>query len=155
MNRSSRPRRTGAPAGSPVYDRPVTRSLEAELTATIDATRDGASFPDFEPWALRIFTHQFEQNPPYRAFCERRGVRPEAIARWEDVPPVPTAAFRRVDLTCGPPEAIFRTSGTTRAERGRHLVPHLALYRASALTAFARFVVPDGFRLACLCLVPS
>jgi len=127
------------------------RSLEAELTAAI-TTHDAL---DFETWARRIFRHQFERNAPYRAFCERRGVRPETLARWEDVPAVPAAAFRRHDLACGPPEAVFRTSGTTAPEtRGHHLVPHLALYRASALAAFERFVLPDDARLACLFLVP-
>src|SRR5207302_625090 len=100
-------------------------------------------------------THQFEQNAPYRAFCERRGVTPATVARWEDVPAVPSAAFRRVELACGPPEAVFRTSGTSGAgARGRHLVPCLALYRASALATFAPFVLPDAARLPCLCLAP-
>jgi hypothetical protein len=125
--------------------------IEGELATAIAA--GGA--PDFEAWAHRIFEHQFARNSPYRAFCERRGVTPGTVARWEDVPAVPVAAFRRADLTCGPPEAIFVTSGTTdAATRGRHLVPHLDLYRASALAAFARFVLPDDFRLSCLCLVP-
>jgi hypothetical protein len=128
---------------------------EAELAAAIEALAAGAPPPDFESWALRIFAYQFERNGPYRAFCARRGVTPATVARWEDVPPVPVAAFRRADLACGPPEAVFRTSGTTDpAARGRHLVPHLVLYRASALGAFARFVLPDDARLACLCLVP-
>jgi hypothetical protein len=131
-------------------------SLEVELTAAIEATRQGGPPPDFEPWALRVFAHQFERNAPYRAFCERRGTTPANVARWEEVPAVPTAAFRHADLTCGPPEAVFRTSGTTDATtRGRQLVPHLALYRASALAAFARFVLPDRARLPCLCLVPT
>jgi Acyl-protein synthetase, LuxE len=131
-------------------------TLEAELAAALEATRRGAQPLDFASWALRIFAHQFERNAPYRAFCARRGVSPAGVARWEDVPPVPTAAFRRVDLACGEPEAVFRTSGTTDAgARGRHLVPHLALYRASALAAFERFVLPDGFQPACLCLLPS
>jgi hypothetical protein len=131
-------------------------TLEAELAAALEATRRDAPPPDFASCALRIFAHQFERNAPYRAFCTRRGISPAGVARWEDVPPVPTAAFRRVDLTCAEPEAVFRTSGTTDAgARGRHLVPHLALYRASALAAFERFVLPDRFRLACVCLLPS
>ena len=130
-------------------------TLELELAAAIEATREGAPPPDFPSWALRVFSHQFERNAPYRAACERRGVTPATIARWEDVPPVPTAAFRHVDLACGPAEAVFRTSGTTGVDaRGRHLVPHLALYRASALATFARFVLPDAFRLPCLALLP-
>jgi len=129
-------------------------SLEAELAAVIRGTGDDA-FP-FEAWAARVFAHQFGCNAPYRAFCERRGVTPATIASWEDVPPVPTAAFRHADLTCGPPEAVFLTSGTSGGAegRGRHLVPYLDLYRASALTTFTRFLLPDGARLPALFLLP-
>ena len=139
----------------PAHERSPVR-LEAELTSTIDAWGRGAPPPDFEAWAARVFAHQYSSLPAYRAFCDRRGVTPATVVRWEDVPAVPTAAFRRADLAAGPPEAVFRTSGTTDAgARGRHLVPHLALYRAAALTTFARFVLPDGARLACLVLAPS
>jgi hypothetical protein len=130
-------------------------SLEAELAATIRAS-DGAADFRFEAWSLRVFAHQFARVAPYRAFCERRGATPETVAAWDDVPPVPAAAFRTADLSCGPPEAVFRTSGTSAGaeSRGRHLVPHLDLYRASALAAFARFVLPDGARLPALFLLP-
>src|SRR5213083_3404801 len=95
-------------------------TLEEELAAAIEAAARGVPPPDFEPWALRVFAHQFEHNAPYRAFCVRRGVTPATVARWEDVPAVPSAAFRHADLACGAPERIFRTSGTTRPlERGR------------------------------------
>jgi hypothetical protein len=132
-------------------------SLEAELAAAIEASRAGAPPPDFDAWALRVFAWQLARNEPYRAFCERRRVAPERIVRWEDVPPVPTAAFRHADLACGPAESVFRTSGTTggATARGRHLVTHLPLYRASALAAFERFVLPDGVRLPAVFLVPS
>jgi hypothetical protein len=130
-------------------------SLEAELAAVIRATGDDDAFP-FEAWAARVFAHQFARNAPYRAFCQRRGVTPATVASWQDVPPVPTAAFRHADLACGPPQAVFRTSGTGGGAeaRGRHLVPHLDLYRASALTTFARFLAPDGARLPALFLLP-
>jgi acyl-protein synthetase LuxE len=126
--------------------------FEADLEAAI---RAGDAL-DFEAWALRVFAYQFERNGPYREYCIRRGVTPATVAAWDDVPAVPGAAFRRVELTCGPPEAVFRSSGTTDpTTRTRHLVPHLALYRTAALATFARFVVPDGVRPACLFLVPS
>jgi hypothetical protein len=130
--------------------------LEADIAAAIRAWReDGPPF-DFESRALAIFRHQYERNAPYRAFCARRGVSPDAVSRWEDVPAVPAAAFRHADLACGPAEAVFRTSGTTGGAeaRGRHVVPHLDLYRAAALSAFACFVLPDGARPACLVLLP-
>jgi hypothetical protein len=130
-------------------------SLEAELAEVIRHTGDDDAFP-FEAWAARVFAHQFAHNAPYRAFCERRGVTPSTVASWEDVPPVPTAAFRHADLTTGPPEAVFRTSGTSGGAeaRGRHLVPHLDLYRTSAMAAFERFLLPDGARLPALFLLP-
>jgi hypothetical protein len=61
-----------------------------------------------------------------------------------------------VDLACGTPEIVFHTSGTSGGPqaRGRHLLPHAPLYRASALAAFERFVLPDGVRLPCLFLLP-
>jgi hypothetical protein len=129
--------------------------LEAELAAVIAAAARGDRL-DFESWALRIFAHQFERNGPYRTYCERRGISPATVAGWEDVPAVPTSAFRHVALACGPPEAVFQTSGTTggAAARGRHLVPHLELYHAAARTTFERFVLADGFRLPCLFLLP-
>ncbi len=132
-------------------------SLESELAATLAAhVGTGQPFP-FEEWALRVFAHQHAENAPYRAFCDRRGVTPATVASWEDVPAVPTAAFRRVDLVCGTPQMILRTSGTTAGweQRGRHLIPEPALYRAAALPAFARFMLPDRARLPFLLLVPS
>jgi len=131
-------------------------SLEAELAAEIHACAAGGAVPDFAAWSARIFRHQYEHNAPYRAFCDRRGVTPSTVARWQDVPAVPTAAFRWADLACGPPEAVFRTSGTSDAERrGRHLVPHLELYRASALAGFAAHLLPDEARVACVFLLPA
>ncbi|MCW5889941.1 MAG: long-chain fatty acid--CoA ligase [bacterium] len=130
-------------------------SLEAALAAAIRATAAGAAL-DFESWALRVFAHQLAHDPPYRDFCRRRGVTPATVARWQDVPAVPAAAFKRLELACGAPEATFRSSGTTQGPdaRSRHLVPHLDLYRASALTGFARAVLPDGERPHALFLLP-
>jgi hypothetical protein len=130
-------------------------SLEAELAAAIRASDHCGEFP-FEQWALRVFAQQFAHNAPYRAFCERRGATPETVRRWDEVPPVPVAAFRHADLSCGPAEGIFRTSGTTAGSelRGRHLVPCLDLYRASALVTFERFLLPDGARLPGIFLLP-
>src|SRR5947199_9462955 len=90
-------------------------TLEEELAAAIEAAGRGAPPPDFAAWALRVFAHQFEHNAPYRAFCTRRGVTPATVARWEDVPAVPSASFRQVDLAFGPPEAVFSSICTTIA----------------------------------------
>lgn len=112
---------------------------------------------DFNALALDVFTYQFHQNVPYQRFCLARNQTPETVIRWQDIPPVPTVAFKELELTCGPPEKIFFTSGTTRGQekRGRHSVPDLKLYHASALAHFATCVLPDHRRLRMLTLIPS
>ena len=112
---------------------------------------------DFNALALAVFAQQFRLNAPYQRFCVARGHTPETVTRWQDIPAVPTVVFKELDLTCGPPEKIFLTSGTTRGreKRGRHLVPDLSLYHASALSHFATCLLPDSRRLRMLTLIPS
>ena len=112
---------------------------------------------DFNALALQVFAYQFQHNSPYQRFCLTRDCTPETVTHWQDIPAVPTVAFKELDLTCGPPEKIFRTSGTTRGQekRGRHLVPDLQLYHASALAHFAACVLPDKRELPVLALIPS
>ncbi len=51
-------------------------------------------------------------------------------------------------LACAPAERVYRSSGTTAGldQRAAHHVPDVAVYRASALTGFARAVLPSGAR---------
>ena len=125
-------------------------------TQVLDFIRDPTG-QDFNALALEVFAYQFQHNLPYRRFCLARGQTPETVSRWQGVPAVPTVAFKELDLTCGPPEKIFLTSGTTRGQdrRGRHLVPDLRLYHASALTHFAACLLPDDRRLPMLALIPA
>jgi len=126
------------------------------LEATLASIISGDQPLDFEQLALEVFSHQFERNLPYRTYCLRRGRTPQSVHHWSEIPAVSTASFRIVDLTCGPAERIFLTSGTTRGPdaRGRHLVPHLGLYRAAALAHFAACVTPDGMLAPVLALTP-
>jgi hypothetical protein len=112
---------------------------------------------DFASLALAVFDYQFRCNIPYRRFCLSRGKTPETVTDWQEIPAVPTVAFKELDLTCGPPEKIFLTSGTTQGQekRGRHLVPRLELYQRSALSHFAACFLPDHARLRLLALIPS
>ncbi|MBI3244988.1 MAG: long-chain fatty acid--CoA ligase [Deltaproteobacteria bacterium] len=112
---------------------------------------------DFPTLALQVFAYQFARNLPYQRFCLARGQTPATVVRWQDIPAVPTVAFKELDLTCGPPEKIFRTSGTSRGleKRGRHLVPDLRLYQASALAHFTDCLLPDRRQLPVLALIPS
>lgn len=129
----------------------------ASVATTIASAIAGERALDFERDALMVFAHQFERNRPYREYCIRRGRTPERVTHWRDIPAVSTTAFKVLDLTCGPAERIFLTSGTTRGRerRGRHCVPDLSLYRLAALSHFAACVACDGRQGPVLALTPS
>jgi hypothetical protein len=116
---------------------------------------------EFNGWALRVFRWQVEHDPTYARYCAGRGATAENVTRWEEIPPVPTSAFKRVRLFSGgpgrEPDAVFRTSGTTGGadRRGEHPIASLALYRAALLPAFRAHVVPEPGRLPILALIPS
>ncbi|HUI26530.1 MAG TPA: long-chain fatty acid--CoA ligase [Candidatus Kryptonia bacterium] len=112
---------------------------------------------DFDTLALTVFAHQFESVAMFRRYCERRHCTPTSVRTWRDIPPVPVSAFKETDLCCAPPERVFRTTGTTRgsARRGRHALPDLRLYRASALAGLRRFLFPDVEQMPIISAIPS
>jgi hypothetical protein len=109
----------------------------------------------FNALALEVFRHQVEAIAPYRRYCRRRGVTPEAVSVWTEVPPVPVQVFKEVEFACAPPQRRFRSSGTTRgpAARSVHALPDLRLYRAAARGGLARFLFPDVRSMRLLSLI--
>jgi hypothetical protein len=115
---------------------------------------------EFSALALRVFAHQFAHNPMYRRYSERRGATPNTVRAWQDVPLVPTGAFRHLDLVAGEVdavEAVFHTSGTSSRGHapGRHLIPRLSLYSASLRPPFKAHLLPDSDELHFISLIPS
>jgi len=111
----------------------------------------------FESLALDVFAFQYEANAAYRAWCD--ALAPSgSVERLDDIPAVPVAAFKELDLVCGTPAAEFRTSGTTGTTgtgRGRHLIPSLEPYRFGSVAHFGRCLVPEGWKLRTLVLAPT
>jgi len=102
---------------------------------------------EFNRLALEVFRHQVEASPVYGSFVRARGVDPVRVQDWNEIPAVPTAAFKEVPLgSVGsrPAEAVFRTSGTSQGRRARgvHSVHDLSLYRDSLLATSRRFLGP-------------
>jgi hypothetical protein len=111
----------------------------------------------FDEVAREVFAFQVSRIEPLAHLCRRRGIRAEALGSWEEIPLVPTAAFRNAVMAAAPPRHVFRTSGTTggRARRGEHHLPELALYDAAWGPPFREHVLPDRGRMRILSLVPS
>ncbi|HLL85206.1 MAG TPA: hypothetical protein VK420_21225 [Longimicrobium sp.] len=132
--------------------------LRERLLARMAAGVEGEA-ADFDELARDVFAHQFACNEPYRLFCERRGATPDSVSGWQEIPAVPTDAFKAATLVCGDPEraaAIFRTSGTTAGaeRRGTHYLPELTLYDAALRAGFLAHLLPDGAPIRFLSLVP-
>ena len=114
----------------------------------------------FNSLALELFNLQFGKVEPYRRLCERRGVRPDTITCWIEIPPVPTAAFKELELTSLPPTertAVFHSSGTSgqRLSRHFHSTDSLAVYQSSLVPWFKDHLLPDANRFTFIILTPS
>jgi hypothetical protein len=139
---------------------PARAGLDAAMIAWTREKPPGGGDARFDRLALALFAFQFERCAPYRRFCEARGCTPARARRWQDVPAVPTAAFKELSLTSFPRERavhVFRTSGTQAASRGALLLDTLAVYEASLRASFQRGVLPDvapGGRIAFHVLAP-
>jgi hypothetical protein len=102
----------------------------------------------FETLALKLFARQFTHNAAYRRVCEARGIVPAKVGHWSQIPAVPTAAFKELELSCLPVSernTVFHSSGTTaqRPSRHFHSAESLKIYETSLWPWFVRHVLAD------------
>jgi len=112
---------------------------------------------DFDALAREAFVFQLERIEPYRRLCAGRGIGPDEVGSWHDVPLTPASAFKSLALHAAPPRVIFRSSGTTQGEEHRsvHRHPFPDLYRAVIEASFPHFCLPGMGRPPMLSLIPT
>jgi hypothetical protein len=135
-------------------------ALDAEILRAIAHWSNTSSRDlDFNTPALRIFEHQLRYNEPYARYCAWLGITPDALpSRWENIPPVPAAAFKEAALCTFDPqraELTFETSGTTAGSGGVHYMERAAVYDAALLAGFRNAMLRDNAVLRYLQLVPN
>ncbi|MGH9362111.1 MAG: hypothetical protein ACRD2T_09350, partial [Thermoanaerobaculia bacterium] len=111
----------------------------------------------FAELALAAFAWQVERVEPYRRLCAARGAMPATVADWRRAPPVPTSAFKTLELAAAPAVEVFRSSGTTAGPEARsvHHHPFPDLYRKTIDASFPEFCLPVPAPVSMLSLVPS
>ncbi len=117
-----------------------------------------ATEEEFRTQALAIFKFQYQMNPVYREYVDLRKVRPETVKSINEIPFLPISLFKTQDVVCGekPTQRTFRSSGTTGAERSRHLISDLNLYRNSLQKGFERcYGSPDDYQFLALTPTPE
>lgn len=102
---------------------------------------------DFNSLAVQVFAHQYEHNIPYQNYCISLDIHPDKLARWQDIPALPTDAFKLPShpLTTFPlkeTRKTFLTSGTTTESRGMHHFASTGLYDQSILSAWHELRLP-------------
>ena len=110
-------------------------------TAINEPPHVGSYFQDFNELALELFAFQFKYNSAYQKICEAGKLTPQTVEHWTQIPAVPTAAFKELELTCLAPNeraAVFHSSGTTEQKPSRHFhsAESLAVYEASLWSGF-------------------
>jgi len=117
-----------------------------------------SSGKEFTDCALELFHFQYDHNIPYHAFVDALEVDIESIGRVEEIPFLPIEFFKTHDVVCSniPPQAIFRSSGTTGMARSRHLVTDLSVYRRSFIRGFElRYGNPQDVQFLALTPTPE
>ena len=123
-------------------------------------------YKDFDALARELFALQFKYNPAYAKICRARMVTPERVGHWTQIPAVPTAAFKELELTCLPPDertVVFHSSGTTKQTPSRHYhcQESLKIYETSLWSWFEQNILSDlrftihDLRLICLLPPPE
>ncbi len=140
--------------------------MPSPLTELLPSLRAAVEGPgpredgEFNELALPLFHALRQEIPAWGRLCRHRGVDPERVSRWQDIPPMPTAAFRSVLLhapSAGEAVRVFETSGTTADSPGR--VPYdptaLALMDLAIDQSARSWLFPDGGVKAVHVLGPS
>jgi hypothetical protein len=136
------------------------REIETEV---VDWTNESPWRNDdarFERLALELFRFQYDACPPYARLCRSLDRTPAEVARFDEIPPVPTGAFKEFDLCCFDPKLTiktFQTSGTSSDRRGRLRLDTLAPYEASLLSSLREIFLGElrGSRPTMRFLAPS
>jgi hypothetical protein len=121
-------------------------ALHARARAFVDAFEHDATPPSFDALACDLARFQADCSPGYARLCRARGIEPAALSRAEDIPAVPTDAFKLTRVaTFGPEETAvtFRTSGTTIGARGTHSMRDASTYGAAAVAFGRRWLMRD------------
>jgi len=114
----------------------------------------------FNKLAIQLFKIQFKAIESYARYCAKKGVTPDCVNDYLQIPPIPVSAFKSDDIFIYPDDDIyitFKTSGTSGANRGR------AYFSKSGaeLTSLAivenakKFMFPDKIDTHFLLIAPS
>ncbi len=109
---------------------------------------------DFEFWALKIFSFQYENTLVYREYCDL--IQKNNPQKLSEIPFLPISFFKSHEVKNKdlPVQVTFKSSGTSGMERARHYVQRLELYETSFRNTYLD-QIGDPKNQVILALLPS
>jgi hypothetical protein len=114
-----------------------------ELHERVQAFAAGGSAETFEALALDIARYQARVSAGFQRLLRARG---GSLATLDDIPPLPSDAFRLARVATFPIElerVCFYTSGTTGSERGQHAMRRSDTYERVSLRFGRQALLPS------------
>ena len=96
---------------------------------------------DFNVLAKELFIYQYSHNKIYKAWCDNLNIKSE-ISDITKIPFLPISLFKTDKVICNDANdyaLYFESSGTMQANKSRHYVKDLNLYKQSFITCFEKF----------------
>lgn len=120
--------------------------IEIDLLGWMEGQSWQSDHARFERLAFALFDFQYAACEPYARLCRSMERTPANVTRFEQIPAVPTGAFKEFELCCFEPAKTiktFRTSGTSSDRRGQLRLDSLRLYEASLLSSLRQTFLVD------------
>ena len=137
------------------------RQLDRDILDFVSRGLDNRDEERFNGLALREFELQYHTIKPYREYCRKKGVSPSSVSAWDQIPAVPSLAFKEFVLTSFPldrAEHAYFTSGTTDPKRKGRIYRDkgaVDLINAANGLLTREYAFPDIERVKILLMTPS
>ncbi|HAK59120.1 MAG TPA: acyl-protein synthetase [Nitrospiraceae bacterium] len=142
-------------------DSDYVKELDRDVLEFVGKGMDNNDEARFIELARREFELQYHTVDAYREFCDRKGMSPDTVQRWEQIPAVPSLAFKKFIVASFPvavAEHAYFTSGTTDpARKGKIYRDAAAVDLINSANGFLtrRYIFPDKERMKILLMTPS
>ncbi len=137
------------------------KAFDEEVKSVIDRGVEGFDDELFNRLALQEFLIQYHTVEYYKEFCEAQGVTPDKITRWEQIPALPSEAFKNTVIASFPvseTELTLMTSGTSNPNSPSKIYRDkrcVELYYLANKVVTKTFLFPDVETMKLLLMVPS
>jgi len=142
-------------------DSEFVKQLDEDILEFVHQGLENQDEDKFNELALQEFELQYHTIEPFREYCRKKGVSPRSASHWDQIPAVPSFAFKQFVLASFPvdkAEHAYFTSGTNNpAIKGKIFrdAGAVRLIKEANGLLTRSYLFPDTERMKILLMVPS